>query len=186
MDPEVKNIENFMSIEDCHYYIDTYMDKLERSMMMSYTNNTLVPFLSDRRTSTSYVIPRKEPHSISLRSKIADLLQVDIENTENVQITRYKKGQQLKLHHDFIVDAPNQRVYSVIIYLNDLQEDDGGKTVFPMCKMSITPKTGHAIWFKNCDPDGKRIMKSIHYGGEVLTDTVKYVLTIFIRQRRAI
>jgi len=183
MDPEVKIIDDFMSTEDCHYYIDTYSDQLERSTMLTYVDNKRTPYITDMRTSTSYYIPRSEPVSSCLRSKIADFLKVDINNTDDVQLTRYEKGQQLKLHYDYIPNAINQREYTVIIYLNDLEENDGGKTVFPLCKMSITPKTGRVLWFKNCYPDGKRISRSIHYGGEIITDTVKYILTVFVRQR---
>jgi len=183
MDPEVKIIENFMSEEDCNCFINTYKDKVERSVMFTNVNDQLVPFITDRQTSTNYNIPYNDPMSMSLLSNISDFLQVDINNIEPVRFAQYKKGQQLKTHHDYIPNATNQRQYSVIIYLNEVEETDGGKTVFPLCKLVITPKIGRAIWFKNCDPDGNLIMKSIHFGSEILTDTVKYILTIFVRQR---
>ena len=179
----MKIIENFISVEDCNCFINTYKDKLERSQMVQYRIDLRRPIITERRTSTSYHIPRNDPMSMALLSKISDFLQVDINNIEPVRFAQYKKGQQLKTHHDYIPNATNQRQYSVIIYLNEVEETDGGKTVFPLCKLAITPKIGRAIWFKNCDPDGNLIMKSIHFGAEILTDTVKYILTIFVRQR---
>jgi hypothetical protein len=91
MDPEVKIIENFMSAEDCKYYIDTYIDKLERAVMFTNVDNKINTFITDRQTSTHYTIPLNEPISCSLRSKIADLLQVDIKNIERVLLARYEK-----------------------------------------------------------------------------------------------
>jgi prolyl 4-hydroxylase len=183
MDPELKIIENFISEDDCNYYINTYKDNLQRSTMMFYKNNQRTTYINENRTSTSYYIPRNEVVSSSLQSKVADLLQVDINRTDDVQLSRYEKGQQFKPHHDFIANATNQREYTVIIYLNNLNETDGGKTEFPLCNISITPKIGRLIWFKNCYPDGHRMMRSLHAGGEILTDAVKYILTIFVRQR---
>ena len=189
MDPEVKIIENFISVEDCNCFINTYKDRLERSKMLTSIQPPIMitgkrmSDITERRTSTSYNIPRNDPISISLLSKSTDLLKVDINCTNVIQMSRYEKGQYFKTHYDIIPNEPNQREYTVIIYLNDLEDNDGGKTVFPLCNISITPKTGRAIYFKNCDSDGNRITKSIHSGGEILTDTVKYVLTIFVRQR---
>jgi len=183
MDPEVKIIENFMSVEDCNNFIDTYKDKLERSTTTKYSNNENKNVINERRTSSTYIIPDTDPLSYYFRSKIADSLQIDIRKMEHAQLTRYVKGEFFKRHYDFLMDGTNQREYSIIIYLNDLEEHDGGKTEFPLCGIAILPKAGRAIYFKNCDSDGNRITKSIHSGGEILTDTVKYVLTIFVRQR---
>jgi len=183
MDPEVKIIENFMSLEDCNYYIHTYHNQFERSMMTHQINKEVKHYITEKRTSSTCVIPRTDHMIGRLLSTISDILHLDIRNMERPQLTRYIKGECFKLHHDCIPNESNQREYTVILYLNEVEETDGGKTVFPMCDISITPKMGRLIWFRNCDLDGNRIRRAYHIGGEILTDTVKYILTIFIRQR---
>ena len=182
MDPEVKIIENFMSQEDCNYFIDIYKDKLKRSTVLSNVNNDLKGFISDVRTSHTYSIPLTDHIIGTIQTKIAELLQIDIRNMEHPQMTRYLKGEFFKQHHDCLPKESNQREYTVIVYLNDLEEQDGGKTEFPMCGISITPKTGRLMWFKNCYPNGHRITRAAHIGGEILTDTVKYIITFWVRQ----
>jgi hypothetical protein len=78
------------------------------------------------------------------------------------------KGRSYKWHHDFIY-SDGERFISIIIYLNTLEEDEGGHTEF-LCGRKVRPEIGKAVAYPvNWD--------FIHKGNEVLGDNAKYICT---------
>jgi prolyl 4-hydroxylase len=171
--------DTFISDEDCDYLINTYKDKVIQSLVVGN-----LPHSS--RTSSSYYVPNNDPVISRLRIKVAKVLDVPIENIEPIQFLRYRKGELYKYHHDFLKgdSIPNQRVHTVLVYLNTLQPEDGGATSFFHYNQKISPKKAMAVWFRNINDDGKIIEESLHAGEEILTDTVKYALNIWTREHK--
>merc|ERR1712094_14792 len=54
---------------------------------------------------------------------------------EGVQIASYEPGNYYELHHDGL-----QRRSTVLLYLTDVAEGDGGETIFPMLRAHGVPK----------------------------------------------
>ncbi len=186
MDPPVKILENFLSSEHCKYLIDTYKDKVIQSKVVINTSDgKTISDTHNSRTSSTCFIPKTDTVITELRNKVANMLEVDSKNIEGIQFLKYAKNERYLWHHDFLKgeNVTNQRVNTLIVYLNDLEESDGGATGFFYYKMKVTPKEGRAVWFKNCDNEGKLINESLHAGEEILTDTVKYALNIWVRQK---
>lgn len=184
MNPPVKILENFISSEDCNYLINTYKDKAVHSKVLVNKDGKYVSDTHASRTSSTYFIPGTDTIITNIRNKVANMLDVDSKNIEGIQFLRYAKGERYLWHHDFLKDnsVTNQRVNTIIVYLNDLEEEDGGATAFFHYKMKVTPKIGRAVWFKNCDDKFKLINESLHAGQELLTDKIKYALNIWVRQ----
>ena len=89
------------------------------------------------------------------------------------QIQRVDKGEYFKWHHD--TNIIPFRLVGFIIYLNTLEEDEGGSTDFRVGnqKKSIKPETGKIILFPST-------WNYVHCGREVLTDKKsKYIATGF-------
>jgi hypothetical protein len=186
MEPPVKILDNFMSSENCKYLIDTYKDKVFKSRVVINTNDGKSnPDTHNSRTSSTFFIPNTDNVIIELRKKVSEMLDVDSRNIEGIQFLRYMKGERYLWHHDFLKaeNISNQRTDTIIVYLNDLEEKDGGATGFFHYKMKVLPKEGRAAWFKNCDSEGKLIKESLHAGEEILSDITKYALNIWIRQK---
>ena len=57
-------------------------------------------------------------------------MNIPIEHGEGLQILQYTPGQQYKAHHDFFKIADNNRISTLVMYLNDVEE--GGETYFPV------------------------------------------------------
>jgi hypothetical protein len=121
---------------------------------------------------------------VELRQKAAAMAGVPENNVEGLQLVRYAKGEQYKFHYDYF-DAirDNQRVHTFLVYLNDLELEDGGSTIFKLYKLKVYPRTGRCVWFRNMI-DGKVNEMSLHSGEEVLSDEkIKYAVNIWIREK---
>ncbi len=176
---DVVIIDNFISDEDCDYLIKTYDGKVFKSLVVGGK-------IHESRTSSSFYIPSSDSVASKLRAKTADFLKIPIKNIETLQFLRYVKGEKYTYHHDLLSgdNVPNQRVHTIIVYLNTLQPEDGGATSFFHYKLKVTPKKGSAVWFKNLNDDGTPNTNSLHAGEEILNDgAVKYALNIWTRQK---
>jgi prolyl 4-hydroxylase len=102
----------------------------------------------------------------------------DIAQGEPLTVLRYRPGQQYRLHLDTIQDAVNQRVATVLIYMNEGY--GGGETHFPASNLTITPRGGDAIVFRTVTWNVAIDQLSRHAGLPV-TRGVKWLATRWIR-----
>jgi prolyl 4-hydroxylase len=177
-------IDNFISNDECDKLIQMANNRFVTSTV--YTTNTGTVDTS-ARSSSCYYFKRDENELIkSIEDKVASSLNINLNQIEPLQIVKYEKGQQYKYHHDYFGNETdqklNQRVYSILVYLNDLDEVDGGSTHFPLYKIRTYPYKGRAIGWNNLNPDGKENSLTLHAGEPILSDKVKYVLTIWTRK----
>lgn len=176
----IKIIEEFLEPEKCQYLIDTYKDRVKRSTVVSPKGD-----VEDKaRTSHTFFLPDDDSVTMELRVKAAKYTGVSPDHIEGLQLVRYSKGEQYKFHYDYF-DAirDNQREHTFLVYLNDLNMEDGGATVFKGYNVKVYPKRGRVIWFRDMTEDGKLNELSLHSGEEVHTDTIKYAVNIWIRQK---
>jgi prolyl 4-hydroxylase len=91
-------------------------------------------------------------------------------NMEELQMVKYDTSGYFKQHYDPYVDDPNSnirdRIYTILIYLNDVEE--GGETYFNNLNISIKPKKGTGVIFKSLLSDNTVLKKSLHQGMSVL------------------
>jgi prolyl 4-hydroxylase len=176
----VTTLDNFISEEDCKQLIQLCSDKVFKSTVVGGQVHA-------SRTSSTYYIPGTDSVVKSIRARVAEFLKIPEENIEPIQFLRYMKGERYLYHHDYLVgdNIPNQRVHTLIVYLNTLEPEDGGATSFFHYKRKVVPKMGTAIWFKNMNDDGKLNEQSLHAGEEILKDgVIKYALNIWTRQHK--
>lgn len=180
----IQLIDNFLSNKQC--------DELINLASSRFTSSTV--YVTDRgsidekaRSSSCAYFNRSENDLIkNIEMKVAKMLSININQIEPLQIARYNKGQQYKYHYDFFGSdtdqTSNQRSYTILVYLNDLDESDGGSTHFPLYKIRIFPYKGRAVLWNNLTDDEKENQSTLHAGEPVLTDKTKYVLTIWCRK----
>ena len=89
--------------------------------------------------------------------------------TTGLQIQKYVPGGYFNWHSDY--SPTMKRILSFIIYLNAMEDEDGGKTEF-LDQMKITPKPGNILFFPST-------WTYVHRGEPVKRGT-KYVVTGFI------
>jgi prolyl 4-hydroxylase len=174
-------IDNFISDEDCDYLINTFDDKVFPSKVVGTEEKHA------SRNSSSFYMPRTDEIVKKLLLKSSTYLNVPVENFETPQFLRYMKGERYLYHHDFFKgeDVKNQRVHTILVYLNSLNEDEGGATSFYHYKQKVQPKKGLGVWFRNMNEDGTLNYNSLHAGEEILKDdSVKYAINIWSRQHK--
>ena len=132
------------------------------------------------RTSDAAVIgPGREDLVIrAINLRIAAATDTAVEQGEPLSILRYRPGQQYKLHSDALPGVFNQRVQTVLVYLNDAFT--GGETEFPAAGVLIRPRAGDAIAFTSVRKDGSVDPASQHIGRAVIAG-VKWLATRWIR-----
>jgi prolyl 4-hydroxylase len=116
----------------------------------------------------------------ALNRRIARVAGKPVETGEPLQILRYKPGQEFKPHRDCTDDRENQRVLTMLVYLNDAYT--GGETLFLKSGLKVRGNTGDALLFRNASDDGTPDMDSLHAGLPVLSGE-KLLASRWIRQR---
>jgi len=176
--------DNFITSEQCDFLINIVQDRFKDSTVYATSSGTVD---KKSRSSTNAYFGRKENALIDyIESKVANMLNIDRNQIEPLQIVKYTKGQEYKLHYDYF-DAnadqyKNQRTNSILIYLNDLDIVDGGATFFPLYKMRFYPYKTRAIKWENINCDQELNTLSLHCGEPIESDKIKYVLTIWTRE----
>ena len=124
--------------------------------------------------------------------RASQVTRVPISNFEHTQVVRYEPGQYYKLHLDQFDEMNHQpggpRVFTLLIYLNDVEDGAGGETVFKYAgddgkMLFVHPRQGRAIlWPNTLDSDPlAREHKAMHAGGP-LRKGVKFAVNQWIRR----
>lgn len=163
-----------------------------------------------QRTSTFIHFSKLSNSSIAaIENRAADLLSMPNHSIEPLQLVRYSRGQYFHDHHDMgmlfedgSVELPTKnamtaprRIVTILVYLNDLPNDVGGSTHFPLLKagssgsdtdvllplkgLSIRPKKNLAVIFCNVKKDGTPDERLVHRGETLKGDSVKYAMNIW-------
>lgn len=210
-DPPVLSVENFFSEADVEKY-KSMIESNEGSNgggsgdAVQLSSPTFSSSLSlSRRTSTTWFC--KYESMTCLLAKAQALLNVDLKQMEEPQLVRYRTGEEFSWHYDEIPSAQlrngGQRLATLLVYLNDLEDDRGGGTVFRDLKpvvnesskrkkrgsstkenedqLTVRPKSGTALVFFPAFKDGKPDPRTLHKG-EVALDT-KMIAQLWIHEQ---
>ena len=144
-----------------------------------------------------------------LTQRIASFLNVGEEYIEPFQLVRYQPGEFYKEHHDhgsYYGVSTEQRPLTLLIFLSDLpsssEVDNGGYTKFRALGggggddddddekngggISVVPRQGDGVLWKNEDENGTLLMDAIHEaippkdGGDV----IKYAMNVWIAGKK--
>ena len=103
-------------------------------------------------------------------------------HAEPLGVLRYGPGQEYQPHYDYYNDDQHeaQRVTTVFVYLNDVEE--GGGTDFPRLGVAVQPEQGKAVKFLNCDERGRPNPETLHAGLPVVRGE-KWLATLWFWDR---
>ena len=123
-------------------------------------------------------------HYNTIANAIVDNIGIPHSYIEAIDIYNYEVGQFLDLHHDYPYDPKQINYYSHggdrvgtgILYLNDDME--GGDTVFPKLGVTIKPKKGSLLHFKQSYNDEAINWSTIHESTRIKAGT-KWIASCF-------
>jgi prolyl 4-hydroxylase len=128
----------------------------------------------------SFALFRENPAVHALNRRIAAATGTDVAQGETLQVLRYRPGQEYKPHFDAVAGEANQRILTVLVYLNEGYA--GGETLFVRTGLRFKGKKGDALLFRNALADGRADALSQHAGLPVAAGE-KLIASRWIRAR---
>jgi prolyl 4-hydroxylase len=178
--PQVWLFERLLSEAECAHVIARARPLLQPSVVVDPITGQLRP--DPVRTSDGAAFPWALEDLVihALNRRIAAASGTDLAAGELLHVLRYAPGQEYRPHFDAFNRIDNQRIFTMLVYLNEGY--GGGETLFTHNGLKVAGRTGDAILFRNADGIGRRDETSQHAGLPV-TAGEKFLATRWIRQR---
>jgi hypothetical protein len=176
-------VDNFCSAEEAVDIIGAATSRLTRSKILTEEGFTD----SDERSSCTALMygPNfRHPGVVPLMQRAAALVGLPYTHLEEVYVTRYRETEFYGQHIDFGDDFDVDRLYTVLLYLNTVPEEQGGATVFPSLKAAVQPLVGRAVTWTNKNPDGSGHLETNHAAFPVKNDGEKWAIQFWFRRYR--
>ena len=153
--PWVVTFDNFLTPEECDAMIQLgykYEYKRSEDVGAKKFDGSHAGVQSKRRTSenawcSALAGCRAEELPTRLHNRIATVLNIPPENSEDFQMLKYERNQFYRRHHDYIPHQRDRnsgpRILTFFLYLSDVEE--GGGTNFPQLDITVMPKKGRAL-----------------------------------------
>ncbi|GKY95435.1 hypothetical protein MPSEU_000505000 [Mayamaea pseudoterrestris] len=153
--PWVVTFENFLTDDECEALIQLGEEqgyKRSEDVGARKFDGTFESVTNDRRTSenawcSDYGGCRTTDAAQLIHERMAIVTGIPANNSEDLQILRYKPGEFYRTHHDFIPHQVDRqcgpRILTFLLYLSDVEA--GGGTNFPNLDITIMPKRGRAL-----------------------------------------
>ena len=178
--PEIVLFRGFFTPAECRYLVEAAEPMLEPSVVVDNANGRQVRDPVRTSDGTGFTWPLENPAVHALNRRIAAATRTDVVQGEPLQVLRYRPGDQYRTHFDAIPGFANQRILTMLVWLNRGYE--GGETRFPSAELSLRGAAGDAILFRNALPDGRRDPAAAHAGLPVVSGE-KLIASRWIRQR---
>jgi hypothetical protein len=186
--PDVVAALGLLSADECRLLVAAARPRLERSQTIDYGGARVEHPL--RTSSDAGFDPVHEDFAVRLvQVRMASLAGAAFTSAEPLIVLRYAPGEQFHPHRDYIAPSSlamrqpeaGNRASTVCVYLNDVEA--GGATRFPLNGLTVPPRAGAAIAFRNLTADGNPDPDSLHAGLPVERGE-KWLATLWLRERR--
>lgn len=179
-DGSVRRVAGALTVAECTHVANAANDLLTPAVVVDPRTGRQIPH--PVRTSDSAVLSplREDPVVRAINLRLAAISNSQVAQGEALTVLRYRPGQQFRLHTDILPQVRNQRMATVLVYLND--GFGGGETSFPDHRLTIRPKAGDAIVFDNVDAYNRPLATARH-AGEPVRSGIKWLATRWIRAR---
>jgi prolyl 4-hydroxylase len=180
LQPEVAWFDGLFTVQECDYLIGAAAPLLKPSIVVDPQTGQHVPHPVRTSHGASFPWAAEVPAIHALNRRLAAACGTDERAGEPLQILRYRPGQQYRPHHDALAPGENQRIITMLVYLNN--DYAGGETVFTETELRLRGGIGDALVFRNADDDG-RPDPLAHHAGEPVTSGEKLIASRWIHQQ---
>ena len=179
--PQLTWFERLFTEAECRYLAEAAAPMLEPSVVVEAATGRQLRDPVRTSDGVGFTWPLENPAVHAFNRRIAAASATRVEQGEPLQVLRYRPGQEYKPHLDAIPGFANQRVLTMIVWLNEGYE--GGATLFMKSGRRLKGRTGDALLFRNALADGRRDEAAAHAGLPV-TGGEKLIASRWIRERR--
>jgi prolyl 4-hydroxylase len=179
--PHLTLFRGLFSPAECAYLIGAATPMLAPAVVVDAATRRQRPDPVRISDSMGFTLPLENPAVHALNRRIAIASGTQVAQGEPLQVLRYRMGGEYKPHFDAIPGFANQRILTMIVWLNE--DYAGGETMFMRPAMRIKGRVGDALLFRNALPDGRRDDDAAHAGLPV-THGAKLIASRWIRARR--
>jgi prolyl 4-hydroxylase len=153
----VSVIDGFCTPTEAHAIIEMARDRLKPSGVQEKGK---VVMAAGRQSDTARVFGVGDLNAelLPIACRAAALTGLPYTHLEAVYVTRYQEGGHYNEHVDYGDEYSIDRLYTILLYLNDMDPAHGGATAFPRLNVQVQPKLGRAVSWTNLNPD-----RSPHY-----------------------
>ncbi len=178
-------VDNFCTPEEANNIIEAAKNRMVHSAVMV---DGKFRHTAGRISDTARLFGPKYQYSgvVALMRRAAALVGLPYTHLEDVYVTRYTEGGFYATHIDFGDAFGVDRLYTLLLYLNSMPEEQGGATVFPTLKTAVQPKVGRAVAWTNKNPDGTGHLETNHAAFPVKNGGEKWVIQFWFRRYRMI
>ena len=189
-DPDIYEIENFLTDEECDRIITKAMPYAEKNMHFSDKEEKYVE--NPVKTYKQTVIPKREIPS--LNKKITSMACCSDNEVGSNIFLHYEEGKQQKIavHVDACRMSESElfqarreesdsryRMWGVVFcYLNDV-DGPGGSTYFPEIDLVVTPKKGSCLIHFPSDMNGRADGRTFHTGTPAMNEKMIIATTLW-------
>jgi prolyl 4-hydroxylase len=178
--PHLTFFPSLFSVEECRYLIEASTPMLAPAVVVDAATGAQRPDPVRISDSAGFTLPLENPAVHALNQRVAAASGTAWAQGEPLQVLRYGPGGEYKPHCDALPGLANQRVLTMIVWLNE--DYAGGETLFMKTSAKLRGRTGDALLFRNALPDGRRDPDSGHAGLPV-TQGEKLIASRWIRAR---
>lgn len=179
--PHLTWFDRLFTEAECRYLAEAAAPMLEPSVVVDAGTGRQRPDPVRTSDGVGFTWPLENPAVHALNRRIAAASATAVDQGEPLQVLRYRRGQEYKPHFDAIPGFANQRVLTMIVWLN--QGYEGGETLFIKTGRKLKGRSGDALLFRNALADGGRDEAAAHAGLPV-TRGEKLIASRWIRERR--
>jgi prolyl 4-hydroxylase len=178
--PHLTLFRSLFSGEECRYLAEAAAPMLAPSVVVDPATGTQRPDPVRVSDSMGFTLPLENPAVHALNRRLAAASGTAAGQGEPLQVLRYRPGGEYKPHFDAIPGFANQRILTMIVWLNE--DYEGGETMFMKTGVKLKGSTGDALLFRNALPDGSRDPDAAHAGLPVVKGE-KLIASRWIRAR---
>jgi prolyl 4-hydroxylase len=176
--PRIVRFNECLSAAECAWLAQAAEPMFEPAPTVDERTGRLI--MNPVRTSDTAVFPwvAENPAVHALNRRIAAASATRAEQGEPLQVLRYAPGQEYRPHIDAVPGLANQRILTMLVWLND--DYEGGETRFIETGLTVKGNKGDALLFENVDAEGRPDTRMVHAGLPV-TAGVKLLASRWIR-----
>jgi hypothetical protein len=182
-DSGVYLIDGFCTPAEASAIVEFARDKVKPAQVIQ--NNKMV--LAEGRESETVRVfgpNADDPQFLPIAIRAAALTGLPYTHLEGVYVTRYGEGGHYNEHVDYGDDFRVDRLYTVLLYLNDMAPNEGGATAFPALNVQVRPRTGRAVSWTNKNPDGSAHLETSHAALPVTNGGEKWTIQFWFHAYR--